>query len=162
MLSMRGCRKEVLQRRSATCCRTLGLEKARQLYGDQLSVASYGSVRVVHDATHGQHVNDVIRVRDGQSYPSGADLEEALHSLPFATFSLSGDVSRAHRLAKVREADWARQGCRARRHGDVFLNTVGTFGVSSASYWWFRLMAGLGRLLYYCHGKDETTLLSRG
>ena len=107
---MRGCRKEVLQRRSATCCRTLGLEKARQLYGDQLSVASYGSVRVVHDATHGQHVNDVIRVCDGQSYPSGADLEEALHSLPFATFSLSGDVSRAHRLAKVREADWARQG----------------------------------------------------
>ena len=69
------------------------------------------SVRVVHDGTHGQHVNDSIKVRDGQSYPSGADLEEALRFLPFATFSLSGDVSRARRLAKVREADWARQGC---------------------------------------------------
>ena len=145
----------------------MSLEEAQRRFGDRLSVASLGcipksddSVRVVHDGTHGQHVNDSIKVRDGQSYPSGADLEEALRSLPFATFSLSGDVSRAHRLVKVREADWARQGCRARRHGDVYLNTVGTFGISSASYWWFRLMSGLGRLLYDCHGKGETTLLS--
>ena len=144
----------------------MSLDEAQRRFGDRLSVASLGcipksddSVRVVHDGTHGQHVNDSIKVRDGQSYPSGADLEEAMRSLPFATFSLSGDVSRAHRLVKVREEDWARQSCRARRHGDVYLNTVGTFGISSASYWWFRLMSGLGRLLYYCHGKDETTLL---
>ena len=145
----------------------MSLDEAQRRFGDRLSVASLGcipksddSVRVVHDGTHGQHVNDSIKVRDGQSYPSGADLEEAMQSLPFATFSLSGDVSRAHRLVKVREEDWARQSCRARRHGDVYLNTVGTFGISSASYWWFRLMSGLGRLLYDCHGKGETTLLS--
>ena len=143
------------------------LSEAQQRFGRDLSIASLGcipkadgSVRVLHDATHGQHVNDSIRVRDGQAYPSGVDLEETLHSLPYAIFSLSGDISRAHRLSKVREQDWHRQACRARKRGSVYLNTVGTFGVSSASYWWYRLMSGLGRFLYYCHGKDETTLLS--
>ena len=138
----------------------MSLDEAQRRFGDRLSVASLGcipksddSVRVVHDGTHGQHVNDSIKVRDGQSYPSGADLEEAMRSLPFATFSLSGDVSRAHRLVKVREEDWARQGCRARRHGDVYLNTVGTFGISSASYWWFRFMSGLGDCYITATGK---------
>ena len=142
-------------------------EEAVRRFGPKLSVASLGavpkpdkSVRVVFDATHGQHINDSIRVRDQQSYPTGADLKASLESLPFATFSLSGDVSRAHRLIRVREADWPRQSCRARKGGSIFTNTVGTFGVASASYWWFRMMAGLGRLLYYAHGKDETTLLS--
>ena len=142
-------------------------EEAVRRFGPKLSVASLGavpkpdkSVRVVFAATHGQHINDSIRVRDQQSYPTGADLKASLESLPFATFSLSGDVSRAHRLIRVREADWPRQSCRARKGGSIFTNTVGTFGVASASYWWFRMMAGLGRLLYYAHGKDETTLLS--
>jgi len=90
----------------------MDLREAQELFGDRLSIASLGcipktdgSVRVVHDGTHGQHVNDSIRVRDGQAYPSGADLEATLHSLPYATFSLSGDISRAHRLSKVREQD---------------------------------------------------------
>ena len=33
-----------------------------------------------------------------------------LHSLPYATFSLSRDIRRAHRLTKVREQDWPKQG----------------------------------------------------
>ena len=45
-------------------------------------------------------------VRDQQAYPTEADLEASLESLSFATFSLSGDLSRAHRLIWVREADW--------------------------------------------------------
>ena len=142
-------------------------DEAVHRYGSKLAVASLGAVpkpdktvRVVFDATHGQHINDSIRVRDQQAYPTGADLKAALESLPFATFSLSGDVSRAHRLIRVRETDWPRQSCRARKGGKIFVNTVGTFGVASASYWWFRMLAGIGRLLYYAHGKDETTLLS--
>ena len=142
-------------------------EEAIRRFGSKLSVASLGavpkpdkSVRVVFDATHGQHINDSIRVRDQQSYPTAADLKASLESLPFTTFSLSGDVSRAHRLIRVREADWPRQSCRAQKGGSIFTNTVGTFGVASASYWWFRMMAGLGRLLYYAHGKDETAFLS--
>ena len=143
------------------------LDQARAEFGDELVVASLGavpkadqSVRVVHDATHGLHVNDRIRVRDAQTYPTGADLRVALEQLPGAYFSLSGDIARAHRLVKVRRQDWARQACRAAATTMIFLNTVGTFGLASASYWWFRLMSGLGRLLYYCHGRDATTLLS--
>jgi hypothetical protein len=143
------------------------LEEARRLYGGELSIASLGaipksdqSVRVVHDATHGQHVNDAIRVRDAQAYPTGADLKQSLQDLPDAYFSLSGDVSRAHRLIKVRRCDWHRQACRARDGPKIFLNTVGTFGVVSDSYWWYRFMSGVGRLAYYCCGRDATDLLS--
>ena len=145
----------------------MDLAEAQEEFGEALSIASLGallkpddSVRVLHDGTHGVHLNDSIKVRDAQSYPTGGDLSVALEELPAAYFSLSGDISRAHRLVKVRRADWARQACRASRHDKVYLNAVGTFGVSSASYWWYRLFSGLGRLLYYCHGVDETTLLS--
>ena len=141
------------------------LEQARAEYGDELFIASLGAVpksdqtvRVVHDATHGLHVNDRIRVRDAQTYPTGADLKVALEQLPGAYFSLSGDIARAHRLVRVRRQDWCRQASAATSM--IFLNTVGTFGLASASYWWFRLMSGLGRLLYYSHGRDATTLLS--
>ena len=145
----------------------MSLEEARCEFGEDLTTASIGAipkadstVRVVHDGTHGQHVNDRIRVRDAQRCPTGADLRAALESLDRAFFSLSGDISRAHRLVKVRRQDWKHQACRADSGDRIFLNTVGTFGVSSASYWWYRLMSGLGRLAYYCHGRDETTLLT--
>ena len=143
------------------------LEDARAEFGGALSVASLGAipksddtVRVVHDGTHGQHVNDRIKVRDAQNTPTGGDLSMALEDLPGAYFSISGDISRAHRLVLIRKVDWARQACRARRGGKLFLNAVGTFGIVSASYWWHRLFSGLGRLLYYAHGKDATTLLT--
>ena len=143
------------------------LDEARSRYGDSLSIASLGAipkaddtVRVVHDGSNGQHVNDRIKVRDAQSTPTGADLSAALEELPRAYFSITGDISRAHRLVLVRSADWARQACRAYRKDRVYLNAVGTFGIVSASYWWYRLFSGLGRLLYYAHGQDRTTLLT--
>ena len=37
------------------------------------------------------------------------------------------------------------QGCQIVPGGDVFLNTRGTFGISSAAYWWGRLAAALTR-----------------
>ena len=58
------------------------------------------------------------------------------------------DIQAAHRLVKVREKDWRLLCCRA--HSDspvVWVNCVGTFGVSSASYWWTRLFALVGRLV---------------
>ena len=143
------------------------LAEAQRQFGESLSIASLGaipkaddSVRVVHEWSNGQHVNDRIKVRDAQSTPTGADLSTALEELPGAYFSITGDISRAHRLVLVRSADWARQACRAYRKDRVYLNAVGTFGIVSASYWWYRLFSGLGRLLYYAHGQDHTTLLT--
>eukprot|EP00439_Symbiodinium_sp_Y106_P006633 s14528_g1.t1 len=138
------------------------LDQARALHGDTLSVASLGAVpkpdgslRVVHDGSNGQHINDCIRVRDAQRYPTGGDLQTALEILPFAYFSLSGDISRAHRLCRVREEDWPRQACRGSDPQKVYYNCVGTFGIASASYWWYRLMSGLGRFVYYCLQRDR-------
>ena len=36
----------------------------------------------------------------------------------------------------------------------MFINTRGTYGVSSAAYWWGRLAAGVQRLLLYTLGKE--------
>ena len=145
----------------------VSLQEAKELYGDRLAIASLGairksdnSVRVVHDATHGQNINNVIKVRDAQHIPTGTDLTCALATLPYAFFSMSGDIARAHRLIRVRSSDWGFQACRARDPSRVFLNCVGTFGVASAAYWWHRLMAMIGRLVYFMHGRDETILMT--
>ena len=143
----------------------VSLQEARELYGDRLAIASLGairksdnSVRVVRDATHGQNINNVIKVR-AQRIPAGTDLTCALAMLP-AFFSMSGDIARAHRLIRVRSSNWGFQACRARDPSRVFLNCVGTFGMASAAYWWHRLMAMIGRLVYFMHGRDETILMT--
>ena len=39
----------------------------------------------------------------------------------------------------------------------VYINTVGTFGIASASYWWSRVATALGRLTQDVPGKAATT-----
>ena len=41
------------------------------------------------------------------------------------------------------------QACRLDDPDVIYLNKVGTFGVGSASYWWHRLFAALGRTVHY-------------
>ena len=63
-----------------------------------------------------------------------------------AVFGISADISSAHRLVSIRRADWPKLGCRARSSDRVvWMNTVGTFGISSAAYWWSRLFGCVGR-----------------
>ena len=97
------------------------LEEAQRSYGKEPSLASLGaipesdqSVRVVHDATHGKHVSDSVRVRDARACPTGADLKQSLQDLPDVCFFLSGEVSGAHRLIQVRCCGWHRQACQVR------------------------------------------------
>ena len=67
-----------------------------------------------------------------------------------AAFALSADISSAHRLVKIRRHDWPLLGCKARSDDKtIWINCVGTFGISSASYWWSRLFSGIGRLAAY-------------
>ena len=56
----------------------------------------------------------------------------------------------AHNLVPVREQDWRHQCCRLEKDGDIFVHTVGTFGVASAAYWYARAGGALGRLVQYC------------
>ena len=103
-----------------------------------------GSFRVIHDAAHGVGANSQIKVRDQIRSTNAGDLRRALQVLPTACFALTGDVARAHRLIKVAECDWKHQGCKTGVKGSdvIWVNCVGTFGVSSAAYHWCRLMAG--------------------
>ena len=108
-----------------------------------------GSVRPVHDATHGVHVNQSIPQHNLLSVPGPAEIAWVVaqsheqHEQPFA---ITGDVATAHRLVKIRERDWGLLACRASDDATtVFLNKVGTFGVSSASLWWARLFGVIGR-----------------
>jgi hypothetical protein len=71
-------------------------------------------------------------------------------------FCLTIDVSHAHRQIPVREEDWGYLACRAEEgavqkiteEDELYVNTVGTFGVGSASYWWARLAAVAARIWF--------------
>ena len=136
----------------------MSAREASKRYGDKLRFASLGAIekkdgtkRVTHDATHGVGVNSAIQLKDQVRYPTAGDLRTALMTLPRAFFGLTGDVKRAHRLVKLATSDWGYTACRTGVQGEdmLWLNSVGTFGVSSVAFHWCRLMGGLGRAAYY-------------
>jgi len=145
------------------------LREAQQKYGPRLAVAALGALekeagsgkfRIIFDGTHGVHVNHQIRVRDRVRFPTVRDLAAVLselHEEGGTHFGLTVDVAKAHRRVPVREEDWGVQACQieADRSPDaeVWLNTVGTFGVASAAYWWGRLGAAILRGLHYALGR---------
>ena len=57
------------------------------------------------------------------------------------------DVKEAHRQVPTHRDDWARQACQVRAGGKVYLNKVGTFGVSSSPYYWSRAGVAMLRLV---------------
>ena len=113
---------------------------------DRIRVASMGAirkpdgtVRPVHDGTHGVHVNQEIKQLNLLSVPGPAEvawLVRQAHEQRDAPFALTGDVAAAHRLVLIRKSDWALLACRAENDSPtIFVNRVGTFGISSASLW---------------------------
>ena len=73
------------------------------------------------------------------------------------TFALTADVKEAHRQIPVARRDWRLLGCRARPGTFVYINKVGTFGVSSSSYYWSRIGLGTGRLVQHAVGSSGAT-----
>eukprot|EP00435_Cladocopium_sp_Y103_P038160 s256_g10.t1 len=132
----------------------------RQEYGEKLRVASMaaivkpdGSVRSLHDATHSVMVNHEIMYQDKIDCPGPPEIASVVReatSTREAPFCISADIKAAHRLVKVRKADWGYMCCRADSSTDtVWVNHTGTFGVSSAPYWWAKLAGLLGRFVGY-------------
>eukprot|EP00435_Cladocopium_sp_Y103_P016814 s740_g4.t1 len=134
------------------------LSVLRERYGDKLRVASMaailkpdGGVRPLHDATHSVMVNHSIRYQDQLQCPGPAEVaaivREAVESKE-APFCVSADIKAAHRLVKIRQADWPYLCCRADSLSEtVWINKTGTFGVSSAPFWWAKLFAAIGRFV---------------
>ena len=113
---------------------------------------------MVHDGTHGVKVNPGIVIRDQCRNPSVAE-QRAIMDLgrdnPGPHFLLKGDVSKAHRRVRVCRRDWGLQACRLLDDDTVWLNTVGTFGIGSAGYYWSRALAVIARVLLCLLGKQD-------
>ena len=129
----------------------------KQEFGEgQLLIAAMGAlvkpsgqIRPLHDGTHGIRLNNSIKVLDRLEHPGPADIVEIVAQAADAgeaPFCICADIAMAHRRAKVRRKDWPRLGCKARSDSKViWLNCVGTFGVSSAAILWARLFGCVGR-----------------
>ncbi|CAE7403696.1 glyQS [Symbiodinium necroappetens] len=128
---------------------------ARQEYQEVLVAAlgaiskPNGEVRPLHDATHGVRINNRISVPDRLETPGPEEIVELItraKATKQAAFCISADISAAHRCVKIRKSDWGRLGCKTCSSSQtLWINTVGTFGVSSASYHWSRLFGAIGR-----------------
>ena len=144
--------------------------EARRMYSD-LVIASLGAqrnenpggkitARVLFDGTHGSCVNTRTRLRDQERAPIAADLKRTMREkakLDELTFALSADVSEAHRQVPIHLDHWHLLGCEVISGGEVFINTVGTFGIASASFYWSRVPGAVGRLAQYLIGSAATT-----
>ena len=132
-------------------------EAERQYPGKALRIAAQGILdkpdgghRIIHDGTHGVHLNNEIKIEDRLENPGPRELsclmETSVASGERVIFTVNADIAKAHRRVRVRKADWGVQACKASSSSPVvWLNTVGTFGVASAAFWWSRLMGLVGR-----------------
>eukprot|EP00435_Cladocopium_sp_Y103_P059232 s1226_g21.t1 len=119
-------------------------EAERQYPGDSLRIAAQGILdkpdgghRIIHDATHGVHLNNQIQSASRLENPGPRELSTIMRLSEEAgqrvIFGINGDIAKAH---KVRRQDWGVQACKAATDSDVvWLNRTGTFGVASAAFW---------------------------
>ena len=105
-------------------------------------------LRTIHDASVNM-VNKWIQANlvEKTTAPALHDLMTALHILQDEHVTLLKlDVTKAHRRIKVRKRDW--KYITAKLGNEVWINKCGTYGVSSAQYYWGRMAALLIRMLY--------------
>ena len=90
--------------------------------------------RVLFDGSNGIYVNRRTRIRDQERSPIASDIKRLMRQrsqLNQRTFSLTADVTEAHRQVPIHPDDWHMLGCRVRPKGVIHVNTVGKFGVAS-------------------------------
>ena len=140
---------------------TMSMQEARSRFGDELQIAALGAVpkdqqwsdvRVVHDGTHGIQLNTRISQPNKMEFPQFDDLQAALGAFreeePVKRMLFAFDIKSAHRLIPVQPSDWGLQAFQLEDEDQVFCNTVGTFGVTTASFWWGRLASTLFRVFH--------------
>ena len=105
-------------------------------------------LRTIHDATVNM-VNQWIQqhLHEKTTAPTLHDLLTALHILNDQNVTLLKlDITKAHRRIKIRRRDWKYM--TAKIGNNVWINKCGTYGISSAQYYWGRMAALTIRLLY--------------
>jgi hypothetical protein len=115
-------------------------------------------VRTLTDGTHHVLVYNRIKCRDQLRCPGPREkfyLLDSFRERGNIAFSLLCDVASAHRLVKVRKEEWGLMACVLDDPSVRYVNTVGTFGFSSAAYWFSRLMTGVLRCCYILLGSES-------
>ena len=110
------------------------------------------SARVVFDGTNGSYVNSSTHLRDQERSPVAGDIKRFMREkarVGEPTFRLTAVIKEAHRHIPIHPSDWHMLQSQLEPEGEVFMNTVGTFGICSASYWWSRVSTAMGRLYQY-------------
>ena len=110
---------------------------------------------MIQDGTHGVRIKPLIKVLDGATTPMAQNVKasmrlQAARGTPH--WGVTVDVEGAHRIVRARPLDWPLLACQVYPGGDVYLNKCGTFGISSAAYWWGRLAAAVQRSGLYVLG----------
>ena len=107
-------------------------------------------LRVLHDGTHKTLVNHRIKVLDRIRMPTVREkhcqMRRRRDRKEFC-LSILGDFSKAHRRIKIVEREWGMLACQL-EPSRVWVNCCGTFGISSAAYWWARASGAIIRCLY--------------
>ena len=145
----------------------LEVEEFERRFGPDRTVAALavlvedeetGKKRVIHDASHGVRVNHRIRCQDKLRMPGGREkrcLLEKFEKAKDVVFSLIGDFEKAHRRFKYCSREHGYLACKVSDSDPyVYVNKIGTFGVSSTPYWWSRLSGALLRLVHYLLGPE--------
>ena len=136
-----------------------------------LAVASVGAqkkekpggevtARILFGGTHGIDVNTRIRIRDQECAAIAADMKRSLRKkakLEEPTFALTADISEAHHQVPIDARDRHYLGCQVTPGSVVYVHTVCTFGIASASHFWSRVSTAAGRLSQYLAGRDAHT-----
>ena len=126
-------------------------------YGDRLRIASMAAI-TKPDGTHSVRVNNDIIYRDRIQCPGHPEVAVVVRECAEsgeAPFAVAADIKSAHRLVKIRSQEWGYMCCRSDSLSDVvWCNKVGTFGVSSAPYWWSRPFGLIGRFVSYILGTE--------
>ena len=147
-------------------------KEAERVYGDELQIASLGAVpkdttwsdvRVVHDGTHGINVNVKIVQPNKMEFPQLDDLQPAMREFqkqePNKRILFAFDIKSAHRLVPIQQKDWGLQAFKLDSEHEVLCNSRGTFGVTSASFWWGRVASTLLRVFHRVIPSDALVYL---
>ena len=159
--------KEIEEQIAGGMMQRTTFKKAKERYGNRLRIASLAvinegeSYRVVHDATNRVMINHEIRIPDCEQFPGPRDVEGAItadgkrESKPSKYMGVKSDVSKAHRRIPIAEEDWGLQSSSCQDPPEnlddwvIELNTVGTYGLGSAAWYWGRAGALILRILHY-------------
>ena len=141
----------------------LSNEEYHKRYGVNVAVSSLAvlvekdKLRVLHDGTHRTMVNHKIRCLDKLRMPGVREKHHLLRVFKEkkqVPLSILGDVMNAHRRVKILPEEHGMLGCKL-REPTTWVNKVGTFGLSSAAYWWARVAGGLVRIIYGLLGRHN-------